>query len=162
VPDDRRRLGKVQALALRQAFDDVDEDDVSDPRFGDPLRGRGADVAGADDGDLVSGHAGWAPFRCGRRFYGWTCVHARLGPETVGHERPGGEALPTSRATPLRARSRNRMSVSAPSLVLTFLGTVVAVLGLVAAGSTGVIGVGLLAVFAAGLIESQERQVAVR
>ena len=61
VPDDRRRLGQVEALALGQALDDVDEDDVGEPRFGDPLGGRRADVAGADDRDLVasgSGHGG--------------------------------------------------------------------------------------------------------
>jgi malate/lactate dehydrogenase len=56
VADDRSRLRQVEALALREALDDVDEDDVGEPGFGDPLRGRGADVAGADDGDLVAGH----------------------------------------------------------------------------------------------------------
>ena len=56
VADDRRRLGEVEALALRQPLDDVDEDDVGQPGLGDALGGRGADVAGADDGDLVAGH----------------------------------------------------------------------------------------------------------
>ena len=67
VADDRRRLGEVEALALGQALDDVDEDDVGEAGLGDPLGGRGADVAGADDGDLVAGHAmGLLPGRSGR------------------------------------------------------------------------------------------------
>ena len=56
VPDHRRGLGKVEALALRQPLDDVDEDDVGDARLRDALGGSRADVAGADDGDLVPGH----------------------------------------------------------------------------------------------------------
>ena len=56
VADDRRRLGEVEALALRQPLDDVDEDDVREAGLGDPLGGGGADVAGADDGDLVASH----------------------------------------------------------------------------------------------------------
>ena len=56
VADDRRRLGEVEALALRQPLDDVDEHDVGEAGLGDALRGRGADVAGADDGDLVASH----------------------------------------------------------------------------------------------------------
>ncbi len=57
MPDDRGRLGEIETLALRQAFDDVDQHDVGEAGFGDALRGRGADVARADDGDLVPGHA---------------------------------------------------------------------------------------------------------
>ena len=56
VADDRGRLGEVEALALGQALDDVDEDDVGETGLGDPLGGGRADVAGADDGDLVPGH----------------------------------------------------------------------------------------------------------
>ncbi len=56
VADDRRRLGEVEALALRQPLDDVDQDDVGEAGLGDPLGGGGADVAGADDGDLVACH----------------------------------------------------------------------------------------------------------
>ena len=56
VPDDGGGLGKVEALALRQPLDDVDEDDVGDARLRDALGGRRADVAGADDRDLVAGH----------------------------------------------------------------------------------------------------------
>ena len=58
VADDRGRLGQVEALALGQALDDVDEDDVGEARLGDPLGGRRADIAGADDGDLVAAMAG--------------------------------------------------------------------------------------------------------
>ena len=51
---DRRRLPLVEALALRNAFDDVDHDDGARQfLLGDTLRGRRADVAGADDRDLV-------------------------------------------------------------------------------------------------------------
>ena len=63
VPDDRRRLGQVERLALREPLDDVDQDDVGQACLGDPLRGRRADVAGADDGDLVASHAEWSSFR---------------------------------------------------------------------------------------------------
>jgi len=63
VPDDRGRLGEVETLALRQAFDDVDQDDIRKAGLGDALGGRGADIAGADDGDLVAGHAGRDSFQ---------------------------------------------------------------------------------------------------
>ena len=56
VADDRGGLGQVERLALRQPLDDVDQDDVGQAGLGDPLGGRRADVAGADDGDLVAGH----------------------------------------------------------------------------------------------------------
>ena len=65
VADDRRGLGEVEALALRQALDDVDEHDVGQAGLGDALGGRGADVAGADDGDLVAGHGVGVSFRLG-------------------------------------------------------------------------------------------------
>ena len=58
VSDDRSGLREVETLALRQAVDDVDEDDVGEAGLGDALRGRRADIPGADDGDLVAGHAG--------------------------------------------------------------------------------------------------------
>lgn len=44
---------------------------------------------------------------------------------------------------------------SLPSVVLTFLGLLVALLGLFAAGSIGVTAVGMLGVLAAGLIRPQ-------
>ena len=56
VPDDRGRLGEVEALALGQPLDDVDQDHVGEAGLGDALGGGGADVAGADHGDLVAGH----------------------------------------------------------------------------------------------------------
>jgi hypothetical protein len=42
---------------------------------------------------------------------------------------------------------------SAPVMALTFLGTLIAVLGLFAAGSIVVAAVGLVAIFAAGLLQ---------
>ena len=56
VTDDGRGFGEVEALALWQAIDDVDEDDVGEPGLGDPLGGGGADIAGPDDGNLVALH----------------------------------------------------------------------------------------------------------
>ena len=56
-PTTGRRLGEVEALALGQPLDDVDEDDVREAGLGDALGGGGADIAGADDGDLVASHA---------------------------------------------------------------------------------------------------------
>ena len=69
VADDRRRLGEVEALALGQALDDVDEDDVGEACLGDPLGGGGADVPGADDRDLVPRHFGalLVTYPCPRR-----------------------------------------------------------------------------------------------
>jgi hypothetical protein len=58
VADDRGGLGQVERLALWQPFDDVDEHDVGEPRLGDPLGRRRADVAGADDRDLVASGTG--------------------------------------------------------------------------------------------------------
>ena len=63
VTDDRSGLGEVEALALRQALDDVHEHDVGEAGFGDALGGRRADVAGTDDGDLVAGHERWVSFQ---------------------------------------------------------------------------------------------------
>ena len=76
VPDDGRGLGKVEALALRQPLDDVDEDDVGDARLRDALGGRRADVAGADDGDLVAGHDSKDSFRAS----GCSRILGRAGP----------------------------------------------------------------------------------
>jgi hypothetical protein len=45
------------------------------------------------------------------------------------------------------------MPYSLPVVALTFLGTIVAFLGLFAAGSIGVVAVGLAAVFGAGLLQ---------
>ncbi len=61
VAHDRRRLGQVERLALGQPLDDVDQDDVGQASLGDALGGGRADVAGADDGDLGTGHERSAP-----------------------------------------------------------------------------------------------------
>ncbi len=45
---------EVEGLALRHAFDDVDEDDVCELFGCDPMCGRCADVAGAYDGDFLA------------------------------------------------------------------------------------------------------------
>ena len=51
---DRRGLPLVEPLALRNALGDVDHDDgARQLLLGDALRGRRADVAGADDRDLI-------------------------------------------------------------------------------------------------------------
>ena len=52
VADHGPGLVEVERLALRQALDDVDQHDVGVVALGQPLGGGGADVAGADDGDL--------------------------------------------------------------------------------------------------------------
>ena len=50
---DRAGLPLVEPLALRHALDDVDHHDgAGEILLGEALGGRGADVAGADDGDL--------------------------------------------------------------------------------------------------------------
>src|ERR1035437_7880653 len=51
---ERRSLREVQRLALRKALDDVDQSDVGQAGFSDPLCRRGADVAGPDDRDLAT------------------------------------------------------------------------------------------------------------
>src|SRR4029078_13732774 len=55
VTDDRGRLGEVEALALGQAFDDVDEHDVGQSGLGDALSGGPAEGAGADHGGPFAG-----------------------------------------------------------------------------------------------------------
>ncbi len=45
------------------------------------------------------------------------------------------------------------MSASLPVLALTVLGVLMSVLGLFAAGNIGVVAVGLVAIFGAGLLE---------
>ena len=86
VADDRRRLGEVEALALRQPLDDVDEHDVGEAGLGDALGGRRADVAGADDGDLVAGHGGGCSFRD----RGWVLIVGTMGRRSGGCPDRGG------------------------------------------------------------------------
>ena len=50
---DRRRLHDVEALALRHAFDDVDEHDVGQLAIRKALREGGSDVSSADDRDFA-------------------------------------------------------------------------------------------------------------
>ena len=74
VADDRGGLGEVERLALRQPLDDVDEDDVGEAGLDDPLGRGGADVAGADDGDLAALdglHGGSSALRLGLRPRCW-------------------------------------------------------------------------------------------
>src|SRR5204862_666631 len=52
VAMDGAGLQQVERLALRHAFDHVDEDDVAELLLDRVLRDAGADVAGADHGDL--------------------------------------------------------------------------------------------------------------
>jgi hypothetical protein len=61
-----------------------------------------------------------------------------------------------------RDREPVDMTSNAPTLVLIFLGSLVALLGLVTAGSIGVVAVGLLAVFAAGLMHHQDTEALAR
>ena len=70
VADDRRGLGEVERLALRQALDDVDEHDVGEPGLRDALGGGGADVPCADDGDERMGHGAGGSSSAG----GWPTV----------------------------------------------------------------------------------------
>jgi hypothetical protein len=50
------------------------------------------------------------------------------------------------------------VSTSLPVAALTVLGILVAMLGLFAAGDIGVVGVGLVAIFGAGLLEAAARR----
>jgi hypothetical protein len=63
-----------------------------------------------------------------------------------------GVGAPDDRDSPT-ARSETRMSTSAPVATLVILGAVIAVLGLFAAGNIVVTSVGLIAVFAAGVLQ---------
>src|SRR5574341_159510 len=68
----RTRLRQIQRLALGDALDDVHEHDVSQLLLDGVLRDGGADVAGADHGDLGTGSHGGSPdsataWPCSRR-----------------------------------------------------------------------------------------------
>jgi hypothetical protein len=98
VADDGGCLGEVEALALRQALHDVDEHDIGESRLGDPLGGRGTDIAGADDGNLVTRHRGWAPF--GAHSGGTSHSSPAVTPAVVDAEKatqPAAPQLPLSR-----------------------------------------------------------------
>ncbi len=53
---DRAGLRDIERLALGQAFDDVEEHDVAELLEADQVRERAADLAAADERDLVAGH----------------------------------------------------------------------------------------------------------
>ena len=53
---DRAALGKIERLALRHALDDVEQDDVAKLLRGGEMGERAADIAGADQRDLVASH----------------------------------------------------------------------------------------------------------
>ena len=55
---DRRRLGDVERLALRDAFGDVEQHDVAELLQADEMGQRAADLAGADQRNLVTRHGG--------------------------------------------------------------------------------------------------------
>ena len=59
---DRRGLGDVETLALRNAFGNIEQDDVAEFLEADQMGERAADHAGADEGDLVACHVGSFPF----------------------------------------------------------------------------------------------------
>ena len=53
---DRRGFGDVEPLALRDAFGDVEQHDVAEFLQPGEMGERAADLAGADEGDLLAGH----------------------------------------------------------------------------------------------------------
>ena len=55
---DRRRLHEVERLALRHPLHDVEEDDVAELLEADQMSERAADLARADQRNLVSRHLG--------------------------------------------------------------------------------------------------------
>ena len=60
-PLDRRRFGEVERLALRYAFDDVEQDDVAEFLQPGQKSQRAADLAGADQCDFLACHAAIVP-----------------------------------------------------------------------------------------------------
>ena len=64
---DRRRLGEVERLALRDAFGDVEQHDVAELFQADEMSERAADLAGADQRNLVTRHVGKVLMQDGRK-----------------------------------------------------------------------------------------------
>ena len=58
---DRARLREIERLALRHAFDDVEQHDVAEFLEADEMGERAADHAGADQGDLGARHGDCSP-----------------------------------------------------------------------------------------------------
>ena len=84
---DRRGLGDVERLALRDAFRDVEEDDVAEFLQADEMGERAADLSGADERDLVAGHEGvcsWRGRAAGPR------ARASLAPDKPALQAAGG------------------------------------------------------------------------
>ena len=54
---DRGALAKIERLALRHAFDHVEQHDIAETLERREVRERAADVAGADQRDLLAGHS---------------------------------------------------------------------------------------------------------
>ena len=52
---------EVERLALRDAFGDVEQDDVAELLEADEMGERAADLAGADQRNLVTRHGGKTP-----------------------------------------------------------------------------------------------------
>ena len=53
---DRTGLGDVERLALRQAFHDVEQDDIAQFLEADQMGERAADLSAADERDFLAGH----------------------------------------------------------------------------------------------------------
>jgi hypothetical protein len=53
---DRRGFGDIEALALRNALGDIEQDDVAQFLHAREMGERAADLAGANEGDLLAGH----------------------------------------------------------------------------------------------------------
>ena len=58
---DRRGLGNVERLALRDAFHDVEHHDIAELFQADQVSERAADLAGADQCNLLAGHGRECP-----------------------------------------------------------------------------------------------------
>ena len=64
-PPTGRGLGDVQRLALRNALDDVEQDDVAEFLETDQVRERAPDLTSADQGNASTCHGGKDPWRKG-------------------------------------------------------------------------------------------------
>ena len=61
VTNDRSRLGKVEPLPLWKPLNDVNQNDIGEPRFSDALCSCGANVPCANNGDLATLNLGHEP-----------------------------------------------------------------------------------------------------
>ena len=74
-PVDRRGFGDVETFALGNALRDVEENDVAEFLQADEMGERAADLAGADERDLVTGHGMSLSF--GTSLLRWRCLTER-------------------------------------------------------------------------------------